>query len=44
MRTLLITVLAVIVIGGAIWYQKFRFDECIKVGHTRMYCILETNR
>lgn len=31
--------LGIMVFGGWQW-QKFRFEECLKVGHSKTYCYL----
>lgn len=30
----------IVLIGLAIWWNIFRYKECVKVGHSKTYCIL----
>lgn len=25
----------------AVWWQIYRYHDCLKVGHTKRYCVLE---
>ena len=35
--------LAALLIGLMVWWQVFRWHECRKVGHSRLYCIMQSN-
>lgn len=30
-----------VIVCGYVWYVKFIYDDCIKVGHSTLYCILK---
>ena len=40
----LIVLLFIPLIGLAIWWGKYKYHDCLKVGHTKTYCILDLGK
>lgn len=44
MKGLIAAILWVAVIMFMIWWIPFRYHDCLRVGHSKTYCILEAGR
>ena len=38
---ILFGIIIAVVIVFMIWYLPFKFNDCLKVGHSKLYCILD---
>jgi len=34
----------IIVISLAVWWGKYKYNDCLKVGHSKTYCILDLGK
>ena len=40
----LIVLLFIPLIALAIWWGQYKYHDCLKVGHTKTYCILDLGK
>ena len=34
-----IVLFALVVISGTVWWSWYKYQDCVKVGHSKLYCI-----
>lgn len=34
-----IAVLVIAIVGGGIWWTTYKYKDCRKVGHSKIYCV-----
>lgn len=33
-------VLFVVILSAGIWWQHYKYVDCLKVGHSKLYCVM----
>jgi hypothetical protein len=44
MRVVLVLVLLFGIVGCQCWWQVYRWEDCRRVGHTKLYCIMTAGK
>ena len=44
MKILLMSIIIILVIIFASWWLPYKYNDCIEVGHTKTYCIIQLGR